>query len=107
MQVSPHNDAGLVTAILASFNMEATAVQFLTAGATSRVWCAQTRTDTVVIRIGDLAPGRVARFDAEVGMRQRLYRVDGRIAEPLAAGRWSPAMPGHSTDVAWCVDRFI
>jgi aminoglycoside phosphotransferase (APT) family kinase protein len=107
MQVSPHNDAGLVTAILASLDMEATTVRFLTAGATSRAWRAQTRPGAVVIRVGDPAPGKVARFDAEVGVRQRLYRVDGRVAEPLAAGRWSPAMPGNGTDVAWCVDRFI
>jgi aminoglycoside phosphotransferase (APT) family kinase protein len=104
---SPHNDAGLVTDILASLDIEATTVQFLTAGATSRVWRAQTRTDTVVIRVAAPATGKVARFDAEVGLRQRLYRIDGRVAEPLASGRWKPAMPGNGTDVAWCVDRFI
>jgi aminoglycoside phosphotransferase (APT) family kinase protein len=104
MQVLPRHDAGLVTAILASLDMEATAVQFLTEGATSRVWRAQTCPGAVVIRVGDPAPGKVARFDAEVGVRQRLYRVGGRVAEPLAAGRWSP---GDGTDVAWCVDRFI
>ena len=107
MQTLPSNEAALVEAILASIGMTAPTVQFLTVGATSRVWRAETSDAAVVIRLAAPAPQKEVRFDADVGVRQRLTRVDKHIAEPLAVGRWSLATSSHDAGVSWCVDRFI
>jgi hypothetical protein len=93
MPGEPHDDARVIESILTICGLEAEAAQFLARGATSRVWRAQTHTGPVVVRLGDPAAGKDARFDADFGVLQRLHQVDGRVAEPLMVGRGGPAMP--------------
>jgi aminoglycoside phosphotransferase (APT) family kinase protein len=97
----------LVQCILTSCELEPATLQFLAQGATTCVWRADTNRGSVVIRLADPAPGKVARFNADVEVRTRLYEVDGRVAEPIALGFANRAAPHNGPTVPWCVDRFI
>ena len=102
-----YREVRLVEGILSSCDMGSVTLQFLAQGSTSCVWRADTRRGPVVIRLSDPAPGKAARFDADAGLRARLYRAGEPVAEPLAMGRASRALSHEGLDVLWCVDRFI
>ncbi len=97
----------LIGAILAEQALPATQVQFLAQGATSRAWRAETPRGPVVLRLGQPNPGKVARFAADAGVRQRLSVQDGRVALPLAVGRWDAPVSSTGDHFVWCIDGFV
>jgi aminoglycoside phosphotransferase (APT) family kinase protein len=94
------DETRVVESILTSCSLVPATIEFLAQGSTSRVWRADTSCGAVVIRLGDPAPGKAPRFNAEAEVQRRLFLADGRTAEPLAISEDGATVP-------WCVDRFI
>jgi aminoglycoside phosphotransferase (APT) family kinase protein len=103
----PPDEIHLIERILVSCRLEALAVQVIAQGSTSRVWRADTPGGSVVVRLAVPAQGKSVGFDADVGVRTRMYRADDRVAQPLASGRADLPNPNGGPAVPWCVDRYI
>ena len=76
----------------------------LAEGATSTAWSLSTGSDHYVLRIACPNPGKVARFEADKGVRQRLRHLDQRVAQPIAT---NISHPVHTIQSDWIIDRFV
>jgi aminoglycoside phosphotransferase (APT) family kinase protein len=76
----------------------------LAEGGTSTAWSLLAESDHYVLRIARPNPGKVARYEADMGIRKQLRRLDRRIAEPLATNRSHP-IDAICSD--WIVDRHV
>ena len=95
-----------VKQIAAAANLDAQEITYLATGSTSSVWHVVTHKGAFVIRVAIPHPGKKACFEADAGLRERLFAIGQRIAQPIATDNDHPEVKNY-IDGEWAIDRFI
>ena len=91
--------------LISGLGFELTHLSFLAKGSTSVVWYAEIERDPVVVRLAAPHPGKEVCFAGEAGLREQLWRVDKRVARPIATHITHPNLLAGALE--WSVDSFI
>ena len=104
MDKQPEQSA-TVQQIAAGLGFTVQQIDFLDQGSTSAVWKVQTAHKALVVRLAVPHEGKTACFEGEAGLRAQLFKLDARVAQPVASNVTHPHLA--TADIEWCVDSFV